>query len=70
MAAGREAIAIKLADRIANVKHGLAYNHNMFDMYKKEYADFKKALHLPGELKEMWAELDILMQREIEPEKK
>ena len=70
MAAGREAIAVKLADRIANVRHSLQYNHGRFSMYQKEYEAFKTALHLPGELKEMWATLDVLMQRAIEPEKK
>lgn len=66
MAAGREAIAVKLADRIANVQYSLKNNHNMFKMYLKEYHDFKKALHLPGELKEMWAVLDVLMANKIE----
>ncbi len=66
MAAGREAIAVKLADRIANVQHSVKNNHNMFKMYLKEYPDFKKALHLPGELKEMWAVLDVLMATQIE----
>jgi guanosine-3',5'-bis(diphosphate) 3'-pyrophosphohydrolase len=65
-AAGREAIAVKLADRIANVRHSMTYNHSMLQMYQKEYAEFKKALHLPGELKEMWATLDVLMQHKIE----
>ena len=70
MAAGRDAIAVKLADRIANMEHSLQYNHGMFKMYQKEYPEFKKALHLPGELKEMWAALDVLMQHRLEPEKK
>lgn len=61
MAAGRDAIAVKLADRISNVRHSLKFNHSMFQMYQREYADFKAALHLPGELKEMWAILDVLM---------
>ena len=66
MAAGREAIAVKLADRIANVKHSLAHNHGMLQMYQKEYPAFKQALRLPGELKGMWAELDVLMSNVIE----
>jgi (p)ppGpp synthase/HD superfamily hydrolase len=69
MAAGREAIAVKLADRIANVRHSKTNNHGLFMMYHKEYPDFKKALHLPGELKEMWAVLDVLMAKEVEPYK-
>jgi guanosine-3',5'-bis(diphosphate) 3'-pyrophosphohydrolase len=66
IAAGRDAIAVKLADRIANVRHSVTHNHGMFQMYQKEYAEFKKALHLPGELKEMWATLDVLMQHKVE----
>lgn len=66
MASGREAIAVKLADRIANLNHSMTHNHGLFKMYQKEYAAFKQALHLPGELKEMWATLDVLMQHKVE----
>jgi (p)ppGpp synthase/HD superfamily hydrolase len=65
-AAGREAIAVKLADRIANVRHSAQHNHGMLKMYQREYAEFKKALHLPGELKSLWASLDCLMLHEVE----
>jgi (p)ppGpp synthase/HD superfamily hydrolase len=68
-AAGREAIAVKLADRIANVRHSAQHNHGMLKMYQREYAEFKKALHLPGELKGLWASLDCLMAQEVEPPK-
>ena len=68
-AAGRDAIAVKLADRLANIQHSLKHNHGMFQMYQREYPDFKAALHLAGELKEMWAELDVLMATKIEPPK-
>lgn len=70
MVGGREAIAVKLADRIANVRHSLKYNHSMFEMYKREYPEFRKALHLPGELKEMWSTLDVLMEHNLEQPKK
>lgn len=70
MAAGRDAIAIKLADRIANTEHSLKYNHDMFLMYQREYESFKRSLHLPGELKKLWARLDVLMETHIEPPKK
>lgn len=62
MAAGRDAIAVKLADRIANVQHSLKHNHGMFQMYQREYFEFKNSLHLPGELKDLWATLDVLME--------
>lgn len=66
MACGRDAIAVKLADRISNTTHSLQNNHGLFRMYQKEHVGFKKALHLPGELKSMWSALDVLMATEIE----
>jgi guanosine-3',5'-bis(diphosphate) 3'-pyrophosphohydrolase len=68
-AAGREAIAVKLADRIANVEHSLKLNHSMFKKYQQEYPEFKAMLRMPGELKKLWAELDVLMATTIESEK-
>lgn len=66
MAAGRDAVLIKLCDRIANVEHSIAHNHSMFKMYKKEYPKFRAALKLPGELKEAWARLDLLLEHSVE----
>lgn len=66
MAGGREAVLIKLADRIANVEHSVKHNHGMFKMYKKEYPKFRRSLKLPGELKEVWAKLDMLFETAIE----
>lgn len=65
-AAGRDAICVKLADRIANVRHSLTYNHGLYKMYQKEYVDFRAYLKMPGELKEMWAALDVLMLYKLE----
>lgn len=64
-AAGKEAIMLKLADRIANVEAG----GSMIDTYKKEYEDFRRALYPSGELdqyenkiyKAMWNHLDELL---------
>ncbi len=70
LVAGREAMAVKLADRISNCRNAVEHNHGMLQMYQKEYSAFKMYLHVPGELKEMWAILDVLMQHKIEPEKK
>jgi len=66
IAAGYEAIAVKLADRIANVENSLKYNHDLFKMYRKEYRGFRDALRLPGELKDMWAHLDNLISSDLE----
>ena len=38
--AGRDAVRLKLADRIANVEHG----GRAFEMYKKEHAEFRAQL--------------------------
>lgn len=65
-AAGREALALKLADRIANVRHSVQHNHSMVGMYKKEYKKFREYLRIPGELKAMWAELDKLHNHFVE----
>lgn len=60
------AVALKLADRIANVEHG-----GSVDMYRKEYEDFKRALYTPPDLvrdgaftakiHKMWEHLDTLL---------
>lgn len=65
-ACGRPALIVKLADRIANVRHSVQHNHKMVKMYKREYADFRAYLKVPGELKAMWAELDMLMRHMVE----
>ena len=65
-AAGRDALIVKLSDRIANVRHSVKHNHGMVMMYKREYKDFRAYLKIPGELKSMWAELDVLMRHLVE----
>lgn len=55
--AGRYAVRLKLADRIANVEHG----GKLVDMYKGEYEDFRRALYTAGENDDMWAHLDSLL---------
>ena len=62
-AENRDAIALKLADRIANVRAALAKRDRRFGMYRDEYPNFQKFLrksayfeHVP-----MWAELDRLL---------
>lgn len=52
------AVALKLADRIANVENG----GKLVAMYKKEYEDFRRGLHSQGEYSPMWDHLDSLME--------
>jgi (p)ppGpp synthase/HD superfamily hydrolase len=35
-----KALAVKICDRIANVKHSKLHNKALFEMYKKEHKDF------------------------------
>jgi (p)ppGpp synthase/HD superfamily hydrolase len=51
------AVALKLADRIANVENG----GKLVDMYRKEYEDFRRALYTAGQYEAMWAHLDKLL---------
>lgn len=60
-AAGNDAIKLKLADRMANVKNGGA----SWQMYKKEHAEFRHALMTGNEddtLNEMWEELTMALE--------
>lgn len=54
-------VAIKLADRIVNVRRCKAGNPGLLDMYRREYAGFKGALQFGDEFAGMWAELDYLL---------
>jgi (p)ppGpp synthase/HD superfamily hydrolase len=63
------AVALKLADRIANVEHG----GKLVDMYRGEYEDFRRALFTPSQrapeerkffsdkVQDMWDHLDTLL---------
>jgi (p)ppGpp synthase/HD superfamily hydrolase len=59
-ASNKDAIIIKLADRIANIEHG-----GKIDMYAKEYSDFKQALFI-GATHEishpLWDHLETLLK--------
>ena len=65
------ALAVKLADRIANVRHGVRMGSRQLEMYKEEYEGFKKALYqnVYSEpmantiLQKMWEVLDILLRK-------
>lgn len=56
--AGKVAVRLKLADRIANVEQG----GNLVGMYRKEHEDFRRALYTPGENEDMWAHLNGLLK--------
>jgi (p)ppGpp synthase/HD superfamily hydrolase len=59
---GRDALFLKLADRIANVRASIqgpdAIDESLLKMYRKEYPEFQRALRRPGIMSEMWDELD------------
>jgi (p)ppGpp synthase/HD superfamily hydrolase len=66
----KDAVVLKLADRIANVREGFrAGNDDKLQMYKKDYPEFRKALHpvlftfAEERLADMWQELDRMMER-------
>lgn len=59
-----KSIIIKLADRIANVEHGILMgNMDKSLMYAKEHEDFKNELFesTPEEGKVLWEKLDLIM---------
>jgi len=57
------AVVVKIADRIANMKHSKQYTSDMFKMYQKEFSDFKEAINNPehpqSEIQKAW---DLLEQ--------
>lgn len=55
--AGKFAVRLKLADRIANVENG----GGSVQMYAREYEDFRRALYTPGENEDMWRHLEDLI---------
>jgi len=57
----QDALILKLADRIANVKHCLRTNSGLLSMYRKEHATFQRELRpacTTTEAAAMWAWLD------------
>jgi len=59
------AVIVKLADRIANVRHTVADSKpdagRYYETYKREHSGFCKALGKKGEATEMWNMLDNLL---------
>lgn len=60
-----DAICLKLADRIANVSHGIeSNNERMFRMYLKESEEFYKNLHNDNqELSKFWEDLNYCYRK-------
>lgn len=61
-AAGTNAVALKLCDRIANMENSKAEGdpRGLLKMYRKEHAAFTAALYIPGELDDLWSRLEAL----------
>lgn len=58
-------VALKLCDRIANVKQCLRDGgKNFLRMYQKEQPSFREALYRAGEFDNMWADLERLLGSE------
>lgn len=52
-----DAIIVKLADRIANIRHG-----GKIDMYANEFDEFEEELYIPGVGEHLWTELKFILQ--------
>ena len=64
IASNPDAVIVKLADRIANMRNSIQKNHGMSDAYLKEYLDFQIALYsenFESAVHDMWSELNRLI---------
>lgn len=52
------ALAVKLADRFANMQNSLETRSTHLNMYVREYAEFKNLLFVPGQYERLWQLLD------------
>lgn len=60
--ANPDALVVKLADRIANVEHGIRMgNEKKTKMYKEEFAEFRNELFVEGQCEKMWEYLAKLL---------
>jgi guanosine-3',5'-bis(diphosphate) 3'-pyrophosphohydrolase len=60
--------AVKLADRIANLEASTAGGRrDLLAMYRREYAEFRRQLFVPGEHDSMWEELERLVTSTSDP---
>jgi (p)ppGpp synthase/HD superfamily hydrolase len=61
------AISVKLADRLANIRQSVLNNGSLLDMYRRERETFRAALEVPAEhltppLRAMWDEYNRLLE--------
>lgn len=56
-----DALLVKAADRLANVRHCCVRRHeSLLSMYKQEHAAFRVAVYRKGQCDHIWRELDAL----------
>lgn len=60
----REALVVKLCDRIANVEQCLLEGNAKLAMYREEYAEFERQLRNPSDqgLEPLWLHLECLLE--------
>lgn len=58
-----DAMAVKLADRIANVRDAHINTPNTLNMYRKDWPEFKEFWHPASPLHPMWKELEFLLEK-------
>lgn len=64
LAKDADALALKLADRIANVTYSLTHNdRRMQKLYKKEQEAFENATRVVGVHNKMWTHLNSLLDK-------
>ena len=61
IAGNRDAIIIKLADRIANLEYGIKSGSDLVQMYQEEHNDFTDSLYVAGFATEMWKHLSWIV---------
>lgn len=63
------AVAVKVCDRIANLRESITSNNKMAVLYLSEYDSFVKGVkvleHTQTELLKAWAELDCLIENQL-----
>lgn len=61
-----KAVAVKICDRIANMRHSKEYDKTKFKMYHNEHDEFVKGIHNPehpaNELNKAWIVLNELVE--------
>ncbi len=63
----KDAIIVKLGDRISNMRNSLLKGHKMSEMYIKEYKEFRSALDTNDwTLDGLWGELDKMYTKFLE----